>query len=319
MVWVPGGEFTMGSDDALSRPEEKPQHQVRVDAFWIDEHEVTNAQFREFVAATNYVTTAERPVDWNELRKQLPPDTLKPPDEDLKPGAVVFTPPSGPVPLDNVGGWWKWTLGANWQHPEGPNSTIDGRENHPVVHVSWDDAVAYCKWAGKRLPTEAEWEFAARGGLDGAPFTWGERTFSETSPQANIWQGTFPNENTVADGFVRTAPVKSFPANGYGLYDMAGNVWEWCSDWYDPSFYTRIDTRTVIENPQGPKRSFNPANPYEPWRSQRGGSFLCCDSYCSRYRPGARHGSSPDTGMSHVGFRCVVTPEMARKRSASGL
>lgn len=314
MVWISGGEFMMGGDDSLARPEEMPPHRAKVNGFWIDEHEVTNAEFRKFVDATNYVTTAERPVNWEELRKQLPPGTPKPPEANLQPGSLVFTPPQGSVPLDDVNGWWKWTTGANWRHPEGPQSSLSGRENHPVVQVSWEDAVAYAKWTSKRLPTEAEWEFAARGGLDGKPFCWGGEPYSEKKPQANIWQGEFPLQNTKADGYDRTAPVKSYPPNGYGLFDMSGNVWEWCSDWYDATLYTRVDPKVVVDNPRGPERSFNPLNPYEPQRSQRGGSFLCSDNYCSRYRPSARHGCSPDTGMSHVGFRCVVTPDMLTRR-----
>jgi formylglycine-generating enzyme required for sulfatase activity len=225
--------------------------------------------------------------------------------EQPKPGSMVFVPTSGPVKLDDPTQWWRWTEGADWRHPEGPNSNIDGKNYHPVVHVSWEDAVAYARWAGKRLPTEAEWEFAARGGLEGMPFVWGDEPFSHDRPQANIWQGEFPWKNTAIDGFERTAPVKSFPPNGYGLYDMAGNVWEWCADWYDYRLYQRRKDQGVIDNPKGPDRSFNPAHPYTPERAQRGGSFLCNDAYCSRYRPGARHGCSPDTGMSHVGFRCV--------------
>jgi formylglycine-generating enzyme required for sulfatase activity len=305
MRWVPGGEFTMGSDSELAWPDEKPAHRVRVDGFWMDETEVTNAQFRAFVEATGYVTTAEKPPDAGELLKQLPPGTPPPPPESLVPGSLVFTPTAGPVRLDDYSQWWKWTPGASWRHPEGPGSGLNGKDDHPVVHVSWDDAVAYAKWAGKRLPTEAEWEFAARGGLDGKTYVWGDEPFSEDKPQANIWQGEFPYHNTAKDGYERTAPVKSYPPNGYGLYDMAGNAWEWCADWYARDLYRQRAGRGVVVNPTGPERSDDPAHPFEPRRVQKGGSFLCCDQYCSRYRPGARHGCSPDTGMSHVGFRCV--------------
>ncbi len=214
MVWIPDGEFMMGSDHRLARPDERPLNRVRVDGFWIGATEVTNAQFGDFVEATGYVTTAERQPDLEEIMSQLPPGTPPPAKENLVPGSLVFTPPDHGISLDDVRQWWTWTPGANWRHPEGPSSSIEGRKNHPVVQVSWDDAAAYANWAGKRLPTEAEWEFAARGGLDGRPFVWGETPLSETKPQANIWQGSFPNHNTQADGFVRTAPVKSFdPTN----------------------------------------------------------------------------------------------------------
>ena len=310
MVRVPGGEFTMGTDSEAGWPDEKPAHRVRVNAFWMDETEVTNAQFRAFVEATNYVTTAEKPVDLDAILRQMPPGTPPPPKERLVPGSLVFTPTAGPVDLKDWSQWWKWTPGACWKHPEGPGSTIDGRDDHPVVHVSWDDATAYAKWAGKRLPTEAEWERAARGGSEKKLYAWGdEKPGAEGKWRANIWQGAFPYQNSALDGFERTAPVKSYTPNGYGLHDMAGNVWEWCSDWYDHNLYrTRAgDARTV--NPSGPERSSNPARPFTPERVQRGGSFLCSDVYCTRYRPSARHGCSPDTGMSHVGFRCAKSIE----------
>ncbi|MGD9644862.1 MAG: formylglycine-generating enzyme family protein [Pirellulales bacterium] len=319
MVWIPPGEFTMGSDDPEARDGEGPPHQVRVDGFWIDETEVTNAQFAEFVKATNYVTTAERKPDWEELKKQVPPGTPKPADELLVASSLVFRPPPGPVPLDDVAQWWEWTAGADWRHPEGPKSSLDGRENHPVVHVSWDDAMAYAKWAGKRLPTEAEWERAARGGLEGKPYVWGDDPVSDMRPQANIWQGNFPNENTERDGFFRTAPVKSYPANGFGLYDMPGNVWEWCSDWYRPDTYDRQLAETgggVVDNPTGPDSSYDPREPYAPKRVHRGGSYLCNASYCSSYRPGARRGTTPDSSMGHLGFRCVTTPELWKAHQA---
>ena len=308
MVWIPGGEFTMGTDDQIGWPDEKPAHRVRVDGFWMDDTDVTNAQFRAFVEATGYVTTAEKPVDLEEIMRQSPPGTSAPPAEKLVPGSLVFKPTPGPVKdFQDFSQWWHWTPGASWRHPEGPGSSTDGREDHPVVQVSWYDAIAYAKWAGKRLPTEAEWEFAARGGLDGKTYVWGNEAFSEGKPQCNCWQGEFPTNNTATDGYERTSPVKAFPPNGYGLYDMAGNVWQWCSDWYDRDLYVRRAGQSVIVNPTGPEKSNDPQQPHSPLRCQKGGSFLCHPSYCGRYRPSARHGCTPDTGMSHVGFRCVTT------------
>jgi formylglycine-generating enzyme required for sulfatase activity len=318
MVWVAGGEFTMGTDSDLGWPDEKPAHRVRVDGFWMDRTEVTNAQFAAFVKATGYTTTAEKPPDVEEILRQSPPGTPRPPKEKLVPGSLVFHKTDGPVDLRDYSQWWKWTPGACWRHPEGPDSSIEGRENHPVVQVSWDDAAAYARWAGKRLPTEAEWEFAARGGLDGKPYVWGDEPLSEAKPQCNIWQGKFPYRNTLKDGYERTAPVRSYEPNGYGLYDMAGNVWEWCSDWYDRGLYRNRAGRGVAVNPKGPERTTDPQRPFMPQRVQRGGSFLCNDSYCSRYRPSARHGCSPDTGMSHVGFRCVTTADLWEKRAEKG-
>ncbi len=315
MVWIPGGEFTMGTDSDVGWPDEKPAHRVRVDGFWMDETEVTNAQFRTFVEATGYVTTAEKPPSLEEIMRQMPPGTPPPPKEKLVPGSLVFRLTPGPVDTRDFSLWWHWTPGASWRHPEGPESSIEGKDDHPVVHVSWDDAVAYAQWAGKRLPTEAEWEFAARGGLDGKPYAWGEQKPTDTHIFANLWQGEFPYNNTAADGFIRTSPVKVFAANGYGLYDMAGNVWEWCGDWYQRDLYRSRTGKGAPANPRGPDRALDPARPFTPQRVQKGGSFLCNDSYCTRYRPSARHGSSPDTGMSHVGFRCVVTPAMWEKVS----
>jgi formylglycine-generating enzyme required for sulfatase activity len=303
MVWIPGGEFAMGTDSDLGWPDEKPAHRVRVDGFWMDRTEVSNAEFRAFVEATGYSTTAEKPPVWEELRKQLAPGTPKPPESRLVAGSLVFSPPKGEVNLRDFSRWWRWVPGASWKHPEGPGSDLTGKENHPVVQVSWDDAAAYAAWAGKRLPTEAEWEFAARGGLEGKPYVWGDEPPDPT--RANLWQGRFPHENTAEDGYERTAPVASYPPNGYGLRDMAGNVWEWCSDYYQRDLYVRRVGKGVPVNPAGPASSSDPRHPFGSSRVQRGGSFLCCDSYCSRYRPSARHGCSPDSGMSHVGFRCV--------------
>ncbi|MFO0851306.1 MAG: formylglycine-generating enzyme family protein [Gemmataceae bacterium] len=312
MVWVPGGEFTMGTDGRLGWEDERPAHRVRVSGFYMDATDVTNAQFRAFVEATGYVTTAEKPVDADEILRQMPPGTPPPAKEDLVPGSLVFAPTPGPVPIQGAEvhrQWWKWTPGASWRHPEGPGSDLAGRDDHPVVHVSWHDAVAYANWAGKRLPTEAEWEYAARGGLDGKAYVWGDEGFSDDRPQCNCWQGEFPWQNTARDGHPRTSPVTAFPPNGYGLYDMAGNVWQWCDDWYDRGVYARRAGRGVAADPAGPERSNDPRQPFTPLRAQRGGSFLCHPSYCWRFRPSARHGCSPDTGMSHVGFRCVKSSE----------
>ncbi|MFZ4793348.1 MAG: formylglycine-generating enzyme family protein [Blastocatellia bacterium] len=307
MVWIPAGEFLMGAveGDKLAREDEKPRHQVSVDGFWMDETEVTNGQFLAFVTATKYLTTAERKPVWDEMKKQLPPGTPKPPDEVMVAGSLVFRQPVNPVPLDNPANWWEWTPGANWKHPEGPGSSIDGRDNYPVVHISWDDAVAYAKWAGKRLPTEAEWEWAARGGQADAIFAWGNEAIEQGEKKANTWQGNFPNQNTKDDGFERAAPVRSFKPNGYGIYDISGNVWEWCQDWYRQDYYAAENQPAGSRNPAGPKSSFDPDEPTVPKRVQRGGSFLCHDSYCASYRVSARMKASPDTGLVHAGLRCV--------------
>ncbi len=306
MVWIKGGTFTMGSDLEGSRRNEQPTHQVTVDGFWLDKNDVTNTAFRKFTEATGYVTTAERPVDWNELKKQLPADTPKPPDEALKPGSMVFTPPSGPVDLNNMNAWWRWVPGANWRHPEGPGSNLEGREDHPVVQASWDDAVAYARWAGKRLPTEAEWEFAARGGLEKVRFAWGNDFQKDGKFMANTWNGEFPFKNTKDDGFERTSPVGTFAANAYGLYDMGGNVWNWVSDLYRPDTHLLQAKEPSCRNPQGPTSSWNPGHPGQGTeRVTKGGSFLCHVDYCESYRPAARRGTPSDTGMSHIGFRCA--------------
>jgi len=305
MVWIKGGNFMMGAEGNLALPREYPKHPVKVTGFWMDEHEVTNAEFAEFVEATGYITVAEQDPDWEEMKKQLPPNTPKPPDSILVAGSMVFNPPNHAVSLHDYSQWWAWKSKVDWKHPEGPNSSLEGKENHPVVHICWYDAVAYCKWAGKRLPTEAEWEWAARGGLESKTYPWGDKHIEAGAPKANSWQGKFPYENAASDGFIATAPVKSFEPNNFGLYDMAGNVWEWCSDWYRADYYQLVANLGVLENPKGPPDSYDPQDPYSPKRVQKGGSFLCNDDYCASYRVSARMPGSPDTGMPHVGFRCV--------------
>jgi formylglycine-generating enzyme len=306
MVLINGGQFMMGGDNDQAAADEYPKHAVKVGSFWMDATEVTNAQFSKFVKATGYITTAEKKPDWEVLKKDLPAGTAKPPDSLLVAASLVFTPTDGPVNLNDYATWWRWQKGASWKHPEGPGTDITGKENFPVVHVSWDDARAYCKWAGKRLPTEAEWEFAARGAAGNNIYPWGNEPVNAGTPKCNSWEGEFPYRNDKKDGYVTMAPVRSFAPNGYGLYDMAGNVWEWCSDWYDAGYYKTLQN-TVSLNPQGPPKSYDPQEPSMQKRSLRGGSFLCNDSYCSGYRVARRMKSSPDTGLEHTGFRCVRT------------
>jgi formylglycine-generating enzyme required for sulfatase activity len=303
MKWISGGAFTMGTDGAPST--ESPSRRVKVDGFWIDETEVTNAEYGRFVDATGYVTVAERKPTWEEMRQHLPPDAEPPPADRLVPGSLVFKATGRTVDTRNYAQWWFYVPGACWKHPEGKGSNLDGRADHPVVHIAFEDAEAYAKWAGKRLPTEAEWEYAARGGLEKARFTWGDNKPGDDSKLANIWQGEFPAKNLNRDGFEFTAPVKSFPPNGYGLYDMAGNVWEWCSDWYRVNEYEQ--TRGPLKNPKGPESSWDPNHPFETQRVIRGGSFLCDVHYCESYRTAARRGGATDTGQSHTGFRCVIS------------
>jgi formylglycine-generating enzyme required for sulfatase activity len=305
MVWIKTGTFMMGADNKQAAEDEYPKHKVTVSGFWIDATEVTNAQFAQFVKATGYITTAEKKPDWNELKKQLPPGTPKPDDKLLVPASLVFTSPKQPVDLNDYGQWWAWKPGASWKHPHGVGSDLKGKANYPVVQVSWYDAQAYCKWAGKRLPSEAEWEWAARGGLNNNIYPWGNEGVDEGKPKANTWQGSFPNKNLLTDKFYFAAPVKSFAANGYGLYDMAGNVWEWCNDLYNNKYYRTINQQAGIANPKGPTTSFDPEEPNAKKRVIRGGSFLCNDSYCSGYRVARRMKSTEDSSMEHVGFRCV--------------
>lgn len=319
MVWIPGGEFQMGSDSRLARHNEKPAHKVTVDGFWMDQTHVTNAQFAAFVKATGYVTTAERKPDWETLRVQLPPSTPKPGDDRLVPGAMVFIGTDHPVRLDDdVSLWWQFVPGANWYHPQGLQSNIIGKDDHPVVQVSYEDALAYSKWAGKRLPTEAEWEFAARGGIEQADYVWGDEFKPYGKRMANTFIGEqFPVVDPAYKDKINTSKVTSYPPNGYGLYDMAGNVWQWVADWYRADAFVQQAKVSKIINPQGPDDSFDPSHSYTPAdapkRVTRGGSFLCDENFCMSYRPSARRGVDPYNPMSHVGFRLVMSSQMAKQ------
>lgn len=316
MAWVPGGEFLMGSDHKLAQKNERPAHKVRVRGFWMDQTHVTNAQFAEFVKATGYVTTAERKPGWETLRVQLPPGTPRPPESALVPGAMVFVGTDRQVPLDNYALWWAYVPGADWRRPQGPGSSIEGKDDHPVVQVSYEDAQAFAKWSGKRLPTEAEWEFAARGGLEQATYAWGDEFAPQGLAMANVWEGRrerFPVVSPKAGGAVGTSAVRTFPRNGYGLYDMTGNAWQWVADWYDARYFTAQARAANVIDPRGPMKSFDPDDrgvPEDaPKRVTRGGSFLCNVDYCLSYRPSARRGTDPFNPMSHVGFRLVVGAE----------
>jgi len=307
MAWIPPGSFEMGSE---KNQDEQPVHKVKVDGFWVGKHEVTNEEFAEFADDSGYKTIAERkpkPEDFPEI----------PPEEfvNIKAGSIVFTPPDVDIPVERLKAhnaflaWWKYEAGASWRFPEGPQKGgIEKKLKHPAVHIAWLDAQEYCKWLTQktgikhRLPTEAEWEYAARGGLKGKEYIWGDEQEPEGQIMANIWQGRFPRENTEKDGYYTTAPVGKFPPNGYGLFDMGGNVWEWCSDWYMPNYYRN----SPVSNPTGPSESYDPNEPGRWKRVQRGGSFLCSDLYCGSFRPSRRMKTTPDTGMSHAGFRVVA-------------
>ncbi len=306
MVWIEGGTFMMGADNEQGRQDEYPKHAVKVNGFFMDKTEVTNNQFGLFVKATGYVTTAEKDVQWEDLKKQLPDGTPRPSNEELKAASLVFFPTSKAVNLQDFSQWWRWIHGASWKHPTGPESDTVRQGNYPVVHVSWDDANAYCKWAGKRLPTEAEWEYAARGGMQNQIYTWGGENVDSGVAKCNYWQGEFPYNINNRDGFLLASPVGSFDPNGYGLYDMAGNVWEWCADLYNDHYYDELAKQKLTVNPNGPLISFDPDEPLVFKRVMRGGSFLCNESYCSGYRVAARMKSSPDSGLEHLGFRCVA-------------
>lgn len=304
MVWIPGGEFIMGTNEDEAYPAEKPAVKRSVNGFWMDETEVTNTQFKKFVEETGYITVAEQKPDWEEMKKQLPPDTPKPDESLLQPGSMVFVAPKHPVDKRDISQWWQWVDGANWQHPEGPGSNLEGRWNHPVVHISFDDAVAYAEWAGKRLPTEAEWEFAAKGGLSDSRYAWGSELRPNGNFMANTFQGNFPNGNKGEDGFMGTAPVKNFPPNQFGLYDIIGNVWEMTDDWFDAIKFQRLSGSAPLLD-SNMNQCYNPTNPYAQERVIKGGSFLCSDNYCINYRPSARQGHAYDSGTSNVGFRCA--------------
>jgi sulfatase modifying factor 1 len=308
MAWIPGGTFRMGSDDFY--PEESPVHEVTVDAFWMDSYAVTNEEFTRFVAATGYITLAERPVKAEDFPGAPP--------ENLVPGSMVFQKREGPVDLRNYANWWARPPGTSWRRPLGPQSSLGGRKRHPVVHVAYEDAEAYARWAGKDLPTEAEWEFAARGGLDGAKYTWGDEEFPRGQAMANTWQGEFPWQNLLIDGYEGTSPVGKFPPNGYGLLDMAGNVWEWTCDWYVPRHADEV-VKSCCGPPVNPRivspdKSYNPHQPQFPIPRKvvKGGSYLCAPNYCLRYRPAARQPQMIDTSMSHIGFRCIVRPVVGK-------
>ncbi len=301
MVWVSGGSFWMGCDDC-HMPDAAPVHAVEVSGFWMDRTAVTNAQFAEFVQATGYRTVAERQLD--------PKDHPGVPQSSLVPGSAVFVPPKVDLPLLNHIDWWRYVPGANWRHPEGPGSDLRGGEDHPVVHVAYEDAVAYAKWAGKRLPTEAEFEFAARGGLDRNRYAWGNELKPGGKYVANIWQGRFPSQNTAEDGYLRTSPVHAFPPNGFGLYDMGGNVWQWTADWYRADYFASVRqaetaTKRPVKDPVGPPESYDPAEPAVPKHVVKGGSHLCSDRYCVRYLVGSRGKAEPGLGASNLGFRLV--------------
>jgi sulfatase modifying factor 1 len=296
MVWIPEGRFEMGCKDCqLSNA--LPLHKVELSGFWMDQTPVTNRDFKNFVVKTGQRTVAERPLQ--------PKDYPGVPPEKLLSGSAVFTPPDRVDSLDDALQWWRYVAGASWQHPEGPSTQIDDRWDHPVVHIAFSDAAAYCEWAGKRLPTEAEYEYAARGGLHGKRYAWGDELKPGGRWPANIWQGKFPSGNSLEDGFARTSPVRSFPPNGYGLYDISGNVWHWTSDWYRPDTYARDAAQGVAQNPKGPDSSWDPNETQTPKRVQRGGSFLCSDHYCTRYLVGSRGKGAVDSAGSNVGFRCV--------------
>ncbi len=315
MVWIPGAIIEQGAvpQDKMAMEHEKPAHKVAIDGFFMDITEVTNAEFKKFVDETGYKTIAEREIDWEEMKKQLPEGTPKPHDSIMQPGSLTFKKAKTSVPnLYDFSQWWQWQIGANWKHPDGPKSSLIGKENDPVVHIAYEDALAYCEWAGRRLPTEAEWERAAQGNQNESIYLWGDDG-SELAKKANTWEGEFPVTNTEADGFGKRAPVKSYPPNDFGLYDMAGNVWEWTSDWYNTDYYTEVAAQnTILKNPEGAKSPYNARDPYAKEKVMKGGSFLCNASYCASYRISARMATSLDSSLEHLGFRTVASVDMAK-------
>tara|TARA_R110002073_G_scaffold72537_1_gene177150 strand:- start:118820 stop:119929 length:1110 start_codon:yes stop_codon:yes gene_type:complete len=310
MIWVEGKTFNQGAkqDDQFAMKREMPAHQVTVDGFFMDIHEVTNKQFKAFVDATGYVTVAEKPIDWEELKKDLPEGTPKPPDSILQPGCMTFNKDAkNVVSMDNYGQWWDWKIGANWKYPQGEGSSIEGKDDFPVVHIAYEDALAYCKWSNRRLPTEAEWEAAAQGSNTNNIYTWGDDP-TQLNKMANTWQGVFPTQNESKDGFEYIAPIKSFPPNSIGLYDMLGNVWELTSDFYNEDYYKGLSEEVI--NPKGAIQAYNPNNPYVQEMIIKGGSYLCHDSYCASFRISAKMAMSPDSGADHIGFRTVASVRM---------
>ena len=316
MVWVDTKTFLQGAKDADSyaMSREKPAHLVQVDGFFIDVTEVTNKQYKAFVDATGYITVAERAIDWEDLKKELPEDTPKPHDSLLQPGSLIFNKNvNSIVNMQNYGQWWTWKIGANWKHPQGPDSSIEGQDDYPVIHVALEDALAYCKWANRRLPTEAEWESAAQGTQTEAIYPWGNNS-ELLNEKANTWQGQFPIINEPKDGFKYISPIKSYEPNSIGLYDMAGNVWEITSDYFNVDYYKTLTPTKTITNPKGATTSSNP-NPYATEYVMKGGSFLCNASYCASYRISAKMGMNPDSSSDHIGFRSVATPDMLSKNN----
>ena len=312
MVWVEGKSYTKGAknNDVFAMMREKPSHEVYIDGFFIDATEVTNNQFKKFVDETGYVTIAEREIDWEEMKKSLPIGTPKPHDSILQPGSLIFNDQIKRVEnMENYFQWWRWQTGANWKAPKGPGSNIENKGDFPVVHIAYEDAIAYCNWSNRRLPSEAEWESAAQGNYINAVYTWGNE-IDLLNSNANTWQGDFPVKNESKDGFEMIAPVKSFPPNSIGIFDMIGNVWEITDDLFNVNYYSELSTESELKNIKGASTCYNPSNPFEKQYVMKGGSFLCHDSYCASYRISARMGVSIDSGSDHTGFRTVVTPEM---------